>query len=116
MRILYRPQQRRTARVEAAFRFPEFFIAALRGEGRGGEEVGVVGCEEGEEGVQGFGREGVVGEAGAWEEVVEGAEGGFKGGDLGGVVADEGLVGGEPLGWEGGVGAGDTKAGGEGGC
>lgn len=54
----------------------------------------VVCREEGEEGVQGFGRDGgVVGEAGAGEEVGEGAEGGFEGGDLGCVAADEGLVG-----------------------
>lgn len=54
----------------------------------------VVCREEGEEGVQGFGRDrGVVGEAGAGEEVGEGAEGGFEGGNLGRVVADEDLVG-----------------------
>lgn len=77
----------------------------------------VVCREEGEKGVQGFGRDGgVVGEAGAGEEVGEGAEGGFEGGDLGCVVADEGLVGRQPLSREGGVGGGDTEAGGERGC
>lgn len=46
--------------------------------------MGVVCREEGEEGVQGFRRDGrAVGEAGAGEEVGEGAEGGFEGGDLG---------------------------------
>lgn len=54
----------------------------------------VVCREEGEECVQGFGRDGgAVGEAGAGEEVGEGAESGFEGGDLGCVAADEGLVG-----------------------
>lgn len=76
----------------------------------------VVGCEEGEEGLEGFGGERGVGHAGAdGEEVGEGAEGGFEGGYLGGVVADVGLVGGEPVGWEGAVGGWEVEAGGEGG-
>ncbi len=112
MRVLDRSQQRRASRVDPAFGFPEALVAALGGEGRRGEEVRVVGCEEGEEGLEGFGCQGRVGEAGAGEEVGEGAEGGFEGGDLGRVVADEGLVGGEPLRWDGGIGGGDAEAGG----
>lgn len=87
----------------------------MRGEGGAGEEVGVVGGEEGEGRVEGFRGEGRGGGAGAGEEVGEGAEAGFERGDLGGVVADEGLVGREPVGWEGGVGGWEVEAGGEGG-
>ena len=115
LRVLDRSQERRASRVDPALGFPEALVAPLRGEGRRGEEVRVVGCEEGEEGLKGFGCQGRVGEAGAGEEVGEGAEGGFEGGDLGGVVADEVLVGGEPLRWNGGIGGGDAEAGGEGG-
>ena len=113
--VLDRAQQGGAAGVEPAVGFPEAFVAPLRGPGRRGEEVGVVGRQQGEEGLQRFGRQGRVGEAGAGEEVGEGAEGRFEGGDLGGVVPDEGSVAGEPLRWEGGVAGGDVEAGGEGG-
>lgn len=72
--------------------------------------MGVVGDEEGEEGLEGFGGEegagrvvGVGGGAleGGGEEVGEGAEEGFEGRYLRRVVEDVGAVGCEPVGWEG---------------